>query len=166
MSTMSAPPTMITAATAQGSTGIVGPDAAEVAARLRFSATRLARLLRQQDQGGLSPTSTAALATIAREGPLTLGELAAAEQVAPPTITKAVHRLEKDHLVTRKTDDADRRVCRVAVTKEGQRLLDASRSRRTAWLAKRLGRLTPDDLARLDEAMDVLEQLTRCEPPR
>lgn len=142
------------------------PDTAEVAARLRFSATRLARLLRQQDQGGLSPTSIAALATIAREGPLTLGELAAAEQVAPPTITKAVHRLEADQLVSRTTDQGDRRVCRVAVTREGRRHLDASRSRRTAWLAKRLRRLSADDLARLDGAMDVLEQLTRCEPPR
>lgn len=132
---------------------------AEIAGPLRFSVIRLARLLRQQDRSGLSPTLTATLATIAREGPVTLGELAAHEQVAPPSITKVVAKLEADGLVTRRSDPADRRVSRVAITRAGQRRLEANRSRRTAWLESRLRELPPDDLARLEAAVEVLERL-------
>src|SRR6478609_6901118 len=131
----------------------------EIAGPLRFSVVRLARLLRQQDRSGLSPTLTASLATIAREGPLTLGELAAHERVAPPSVTKVVTKLEAEGLVTRQADPDDRRVSRVAVTRAGQRQLDANRGRRTAWLESRLRELAPEDLARLHAAVGVLEQL-------
>ena len=131
----------------------------EVAGPLRFSVIRLARLLRQQDRSGLSPTLTASLATIAREGPLTLGELAAHEQVAPPSVTKVVAKLEAEGLVTRQPDPTDRRVSRVAVTRAGQRRLDANRSRRTAWLESRLRELQPEELERLEAAVAVLERL-------
>lgn len=140
------------------------PDATEVAGRLRFSITRLARILRQQDQSGLSPTTTAALATIARQGPLTLGELAAVEQVAPPTITKSVTRLEEAGFVARQQDHADRRIHRVQVTAEGRRQLQESRSRRTAWLATRLHQFHSDDLERLADVLDLFERLTSSEP--
>src|SRR3954447_728059 len=99
---------------------------AEIAGALRYSVIRLGRLLRQQDRSGLSPTLTAALATISREGPLTLGELAGREQVAPPSITKVVAKLEAEGLVSRRADAADRRVSRVAITRAGQRRLDAN----------------------------------------
>ena len=80
-------------------------DPVEVAGRLRLSVTRLARILRHQDAGGLVPTLSSALATIDREGPLTLGTLAVREHVAPPSITKAVVKLEAMGFVERRTDE-------------------------------------------------------------
>ena len=132
----------------------------ELVGRLRYSVARLARLLRQQDGSGLTPTTTAMLASIGREGPITLGELAAHEQVAPPTITKSVDKLEAAGLVERIRDDADRRVCRVALTPAGRKQLDTNRSRRTAWLARQLRALPPEDLEKLGAAVEVLERLT------
>jgi DNA-binding MarR family transcriptional regulator len=141
------------------------PDPAEVAGRLRLPITRLARILRQQDQLGLTPTMTAALATIGREGPLTLGALAASEQVSPPTTTRIVAKLEAAGLVRRHADPADGRVTRVDLTAAGRRQLEAGRVRRTAWLATRLGDLSAEDLVRLDEAAAVLERLTSAPAP-
>jgi DNA-binding MarR family transcriptional regulator len=134
-------------------------DAVEVAGRLRMTAFRLTRLLRQQDTEGLAPTLSAALATIVRDGPLTLGELAAREHVAPPSITKAVEKLVAAGLATRAPDKTDRRVVRVTATAAGRRRVAQNRSRRTAWLAGRLTDLSPADLAKLAAATDVLERL-------
>ena len=132
----------------------------ELVGRLRLSVARLARLLRQQDESGMTPTMTATLATIAREGPLTLGALAAAEQVAPPTVTKAIDKLEAEGLVERIIDENDRRVCRVQITAAGHRQIEANRSRRNAWLADQLAALSADERERLAAAVDVLEHLT------
>jgi DNA-binding MarR family transcriptional regulator len=139
-------------------------DPAEVAARLRFSVVRLARLLRQQDQGGLTPSQSAALATIDREGPLTLGQLAQHEQLAPPTITKIVAQLEASGFVIRRVGATDRRVSQVEISPSGRRQLDANRSRRTAWLAARARDLDPDELDRLTAALAVLEKLATRPP--
>ena len=132
----------------------------ELVGRLRYSVARLSRLLRQQDQSGLTPTTTAMLATIARDGPLTLGELATLEQVAPPTITKAVGKLEEAGFVERVPDPGDRRVCRVVLTDGGRRQLDDNRSRRTAWLVERLDLLPTSDRERLGHVVELLEHLT------
>lgn len=144
-------------------------DLTDIAGRLRFTATRLARLLRQQDESGLSPTLAATLATISREGPLTLGELAAREQVAPPSITKVVARLEESGLVVRSSDAKDRRISRIALTPLGRRQLERSRNRRTAWLYTRLQGLRADELRCLGEAVAILERLVavpdRTAPP-
>jgi DNA-binding MarR family transcriptional regulator len=134
-------------------------DPVEVAGRLRLSAFRLTRLLRQQDTDTLPPTLSAALATIDREGPLTLGELAAREHVAPPSITKAVEKLVAAGLVARTPDAADRRCVRVRTTAAGRRRVAQNRSRRTAWLAARVADLSPADLAKLDAGTEVLERL-------
>jgi DNA-binding MarR family transcriptional regulator len=134
-------------------------DGDELASRLRFAIARLARLLRQQDQSGFGPTVVAALATIERHGPITLGELAGREQVAPPTITKVVEKLERNGLVTRTTDVADRRVNRVALTAKGTKQLAVYRTRRTEWLASRLQDLSPEEHAQLVAALPVLERL-------
>jgi DNA-binding MarR family transcriptional regulator len=131
----------------------------QFASRLRFAVARLARLLRQQDQSGFGPTLVAALATIERHGPITLGELAGREQVAPPTITKVVEKLEASGLVTRATDVLDRRINRVTVTAKGTKQLATYRSRRTEWLASRLQDLTPEEHDRLVAALPVLERL-------
>jgi DNA-binding MarR family transcriptional regulator len=138
----------------------------ELASRLRFSVARLARMLRQQDQSGFGPTLLAALATIERHGPITLGELAGREQVAPPTITKVVEKLETHGLVTRTTDLADRRVNRVTVTTKGTKQLAVYRSRRTEWLASRLQGLTPDERQQLIAALPLLERLIEVQETR
>ena len=134
-------------------------DPVDVAGHLRMSVARLARLLRQQDESGLSPTLTAALVTISRDGPLTLGQLAARERVAPPSITKVVGKLEDRGLVERRVDESDRRVTRVEISPAGREQLEASRTRRTAWLATRLLDLPDDDLGRLVQALPVLDAL-------
>jgi DNA-binding MarR family transcriptional regulator len=134
-------------------------DDLEVVARLRLSIARLARRLRQEAGTGLSPSQHSALITITLHGPLTLGRLARIEQVAPPTITRIVVKLEDDGLVARTVDPTDRRVTRVAVTTEGERRLDHGRNRRNVWLAQRLGTFPPADRRRLAAALDVLEAL-------
>jgi len=133
--------------------------AAEIAARLRLSATRLARRLRQESGAGLSPSQQSALAVIANHGPLTLGALAEHERVAPPSITKVVSKLECDGLVTRAPDPSDRRICRVAISPAGEALLDESRRRKTVWLAARINELPPAHQRRLADALDVLDEL-------
>lgn len=134
-------------------------DIAEVAARLRLSSTRLARRLRQQAGTGHTPSQLSALATIDHHGPLTLGALADHERVAPPSITKAVAKLEADGLVERATDPDDRRVQRVRTTKAGRNLIAETRRRKTTWLTARIRELPADEQARLAAALDVLDHL-------
>ena len=126
--------------------------------------TRLARRLRQQGESAASPTQLAALATIERDGPLTLGALAATERVRPPTITAAVGRLEEQGLVHRRTDLRDRRVARVEITPPGRRLLAQSRSRKTAYLERQLDTLTADERDTLERAAAILERVLEKEP--
>ena len=134
-------------------------DRSTEAERLRHGVNRLARLLRQQDDGDLGATSTAALATVRKRGPITLGELASAEQVSPPTMTKVVEKLEGRRFVSRVVDPNDRRVARVTITAAGTRFLEHSRARRTAWLAARLDEIDPQHVAQLAGTIDLLEAL-------
>ena len=137
----------------------VDPDITELAGRLRLASARLHRRLRQEAHTGLSPSQQSALGTIERHGPITLGDLAAAEVVAPPTITKVVAWLEEEGLIARTVDPSDRRVTRVSATAAGRRRLEQSRARRNAFLADRLEDLGPDAVRRLHEAIDALEAL-------
>src|SRR5271155_2573356 len=114
----------------------------ELAARLRLAVMRLSRRLRQQVAGGVTSSQVSALATVERLGSPTLGELAASEKVRPPSMTRIVVGLEEAGLVTRQVDSDDRRVARVMLTTEGRRVLQRSRSLRTAFLAQRLRRLS------------------------
>jgi DNA-binding MarR family transcriptional regulator len=134
-------------------------DPLEAAARLRLATARLARRLRQHAGSGLSQSMQSALASIDAHGPLTLGRLAKLEQVAPPTITRIVSRLEDDRLVHRSVDTHDRRVVRVAITTEGHRRLLHSRRRRNAWLARRLDAIDPALRADVLAATRLLEAL-------
>jgi DNA-binding MarR family transcriptional regulator len=127
--------------------------------RLRLVVTRLARRLRQQGETAASPTQLAVLATVERDGPLTLGDLAAVERVQPPTITAAVGRLQDRGLVRRRTDPVDRRIALVEVTAQGRRLLDESRSRKTAYLERRLAALSADERDTLERAAVILERI-------
>ncbi len=133
-------------------------DRAQLAGRLRLVVTRLNRRLRQQGETGLGASANSALATIARRGPLSLGELAALEGVKPPSITSTVSALEAQGLVTRVVDSADRRVSRVAVTPRGRLRLLRSRRRKTAYLAARLDALDERQLEVLEEAATILER--------
>jgi len=135
-----------------------------MAARLRLSATRLARQLRQQSDAGLSPSQLSVLATIDLHGPLTLGVLADHERVAPPTVTKAVAKLEASGLVQRAPDPTDRRVAWVSTTAKGDVVLARLRQRKNVWLAARLAELDAGQRARLAAALDVLDALTRDTP--
>lgn len=132
---------------------------AALASQLRLAVTRLARRLRTQLPGELSPSQLATLATVERLGPLTLGELSNAERVKPPTMTKIVACLEDQGLVSRTIDQSDRRVARVRATPGGLRFLEDSRQQKDAYLAERLRSLSGDDLAILERAAGVLEQL-------
>jgi DNA-binding MarR family transcriptional regulator len=114
----------------------------------------------------VSPTQISALATIERDGPITLGELAALEGVQPPTITAAVGRLVEQDLVHRRVDPDDRRVHRVEITHAGRRLLERSRSRKNAYLERRLRALSAEDRATLERAAGLLESLLRSEAER
>jgi DNA-binding MarR family transcriptional regulator len=131
----------------------------ELANALRPTLTRLARRLRQQDRTGLGPTLTAALSSINKHGGPTHGELAAIEQVAPPTITAVVGKMEAMGLVTRENDSVDRRVTRIRITPAGVEQLDEVRNRRTSWLASQLDTLTDDERQRVADAADVLAKL-------
>src|SRR5262245_13423725 len=134
-------------------------DRARLAGRLRLAVTRLHRQLRQQAGSGLTVSGESALATIARHGPVSLGDLAAHEGVKPPSVTTMVAALEAQGLVTRSVDAADRRVSLVAVTPRGRLRLQRSRNRKTAYLAARLARLDEREVEVLNEAAAVLERL-------
>jgi DNA-binding MarR family transcriptional regulator len=139
-------------------------DVGAMAAHLRISATRLARLLRRQADTGLTPSQLSALTSIERHGPLTLGALAEHERVAPPSITKVVAKLEEKRLVTRRVDAVDRRVAHVASTPAGSALIAEVRQRKDVWLAARLADLDDDQRTRLAAALDVIDELTGQDP--
>ncbi len=141
-------------------TGVRALDSeTELAARLRLAVTRLSRRLRQQVAGGVTSSQVSALATVERLGSPTLGELAAFEQVRPPSMTRIVVGLEAAGLVTRRVDADDRRVARVMLSAEGRRVLQRSRSLRTAFLARRLRRLSESERQALGELVALLERL-------
>jgi DNA-binding MarR family transcriptional regulator len=142
----------------------VAVDRARLAGRLRLTVTRLNRRLRLQGESGLSATAFSALATIARRGPIALGELAAAEGVKPPSITSTVAGLEAQGMVAREADASDRRVTRVTVTPRGRLRLLRSRSRKTAYLAARLEALDEPQLRVLEEAAAILERVLEEAP--
>ena len=131
----------------------------ELAARLRLVLNRLARRLRNQTPGDLSPSLTSALVTIELRGPITLGQLAASERVTPPSITRMVATLERLGLVRREADPGDRRVARVSLTPDGRRTVLRTRTRKTAYLAKRLHKLDESERAVVCAALPVLERL-------
>jgi len=131
----------------------------DLAHRLRPVLTRLARRMRQEAGGDLTPTQVAALATISRFGPLTPSELASREKIQRPTATRVLGLLEERGLVARTADPSDRRSSLVAATAAGSALLDAVRDRKDAFLARRLGTLTAAELATLDSAAEILERV-------
>jgi DNA-binding MarR family transcriptional regulator len=131
----------------------------EMTTRLRMVVARLNRRLRQEANEGATPSQLAALATIERHGPITLGDLAAHERVRPPTMTRIVAGLEETKFVKRSVDASDRRVSRVSITNEGSRLLVRSRTRRDAFLGSLLDHLDADELDLVERVVPILERL-------
>jgi DNA-binding MarR family transcriptional regulator len=131
----------------------------ELAARLRLAVLRLSRQLRQQVVGGLTSSQVAALAMVERLGAPSLGELAAAEQVRPPSMTRMVESLASAGLVERVVDSDDRRFARVRLTGEGRRTLQRTRSLKTAFLVRRLERLPATERAAVGDLVTLLEHL-------
>lgn len=135
-------------------------DITELAARLRMAMARLVRRARQEaTTAEMTPSMLSALAVVSSLGSPTLGELAAAERVRPPTVTKIVDRLEDAGLVVREQDLDDRRIARVQLTDAGRRFVDRTRSRASAYMARRLKTLSDDEREVLEAAVPILERL-------
>ena len=135
-------------------------EQAALADRLHSAAIRLLRRLRAEDAAsGVSAPRLSALSVLVFGGAHTMGELAAAEQVRPPTISRLVRELERDGLVERAGDPHDARVQRVRATAAGRALLAAGRARRVERLAASVAELTAEERAALAAALPLLERL-------
>jgi DNA-binding MarR family transcriptional regulator len=130
-----------------------------LAAHLRVAIARSNRRLRQEAGTGLSPSLHAALATVEARGPLTPSELAQRERVQRPTATKLIAKLETAGLVTRTADPTDGRSFLIAISPAGAQLLREARSRKDAFLARRVATLPAEDRATLERAAALLERL-------
>lgn len=147
-------------------TRITDTTLTDSAARLRMAIVRTARRLRQEaasETSGLTPTSTAALATIERHGPLTPSELARIERVKRPTITRTLNCLEREGLIERTADPTDRRSALVAINGAGRERLRRLRGRKNAYLARRMRDLPATDVETLERAAEILDRMREGE---
>jgi DNA-binding MarR family transcriptional regulator len=131
----------------------------DLAGHLRLVIARSARRLRQEAGADLSPSLTAALATVDRHGPITPSELAARERIQRPTVTRILGRLEEAGFVSRTPDPHDRRSSVVVATPAGSALMEELRTRKTAYLARKIETLSAEDRAVLERASNVLERM-------
>jgi DNA-binding MarR family transcriptional regulator len=137
-----------------------GEDAEALADHLHSAAIHLLRQLRKEDDAsGLSAPRLSALSVVVFGGPLTLGELARAEQVKPPTMTRIVTGLEREGLVRRKGDPHDRRLTHIEATSKGQKVLTAGRARRVKKLATAVSRMEKKELAELRRGVQLLRDV-------
>jgi DNA-binding MarR family transcriptional regulator len=141
-------------------------DAMAVADSLRPTLLRLARELRRERIAGVSPHQVGLLAAIKYAPGVTVGELATSERVSTAAMSKRVTRLQRDGLVARTKSESDRRRVGLTLTDDGQRTLRRVRSRRTAWLASRLGTLSRDELEAIGAAVEPLMRLLADEEGR
>ena len=153
------------AAATAGAPSTASDDEGELAAHLRMSVMRLARRLRQLDVAadGVTLSQLSAIYVLIGQGPLTVGDLAAAEKVQPPTMTRLVGRMEEDGYVRRSPHPTDGRVVIVEATEAGARLVEASRLRRTAELSRRLAQLAPAERQSLAALVGLLDKLVEAD---
>jgi DNA-binding MarR family transcriptional regulator len=136
-----------------------------VADRLHTAFFHLMRRLRRVDEvSGMTTSKLSALAVIVHSGPLSLGDLASAEQVRAPSMTRIVQELLADGMVTRVPDTEDRRVVRIHATPKGRRALHQGRSGRVALLASWLATLKPAEQTKVEEVAALLESLLGVTP--
>jgi DNA-binding MarR family transcriptional regulator len=144
------------------------PAAAETpaidAARLRQAFARLSRRLRRHQQAGLTPTQLAALYTVEQAGPLRLSDLAAAEGIAPSTLTRLVAALDERGYVKRCAVAGDARASELAITPTGREVLEHLRQESTTALAQSLALLSPEQRGAIAAALPALEQLAEGVP--
>lgn len=135
-----------------------------LAASLRVSVARLGRRLRSEraDDVPVSVSGLGVLGLLHREGDRTIGQLAAAERVQPPSMTRTVSCLERDGFVERHPHPTDGRQVLIGLTPQGRALIHTERRRRDAWLAQRLKELTPDERDLLRRAAPLLERLSNA----
>ena len=137
-------------------------DPLAVADRLHSAAIHLLRRVRTRDrESGIGPAQLSALSVLVFAGPRSLGELAAAEQVRPPTMSRIVAGLMRAGLVRRHVTKEDRRRLRLEATAKGTDLLWAARNRRVESLAATLRQLPADQVEQLRQAAEVIDQLSR-----
>jgi DNA-binding MarR family transcriptional regulator len=133
-------------------------DAAALADQLHSAAIHLLRKLRREDaESGLNAPRLSALSVVVFGGPLTLGDLADAEQVRPPTMTRIVDALAELRLVTKKKNAQDGRSTLIQATAAGKKLLMQGRERRVRALAAQIAALGSADLASLETATEILK---------
>lgn len=136
------------------------PSSIELADRLHSAAIHLLRSLRREDdRTGLSAPRLSALSVVVFTGPVKLVDLAGAEQVRPPTMTRLVQALESDGLVRRTDDKTDGRAFRITATAKGRRLLMEARKRRVRALTRRVNSLTKEEQRTLTRAVRLLERV-------
>lgn len=136
----------------------------DVADRLHSAAIRLLRRARRGDPlTGVSPAQLSALSVL-MSGPKTLGELAAAEQVRPPTMSRLVGEMQRAGVARRVTDRDDKRVARVHATAKGLRALERGRGMRIEALERLVVGLDEDDLEALERAVTVIEDMLGARP--
>jgi DNA-binding MarR family transcriptional regulator len=134
-----------------------------VRARLRLVLLRLARRIRQEAGAGVTPSQLSALSSINYLGPVRLGSLAEHERISKPSVTRIVAALEETGYVERRRDSDDGRSFLVAVTPAGARVLEQSRDRADAYLARQLAALAPEDRAAVERSVPILEKLLEVE---
>ena len=136
------------------------PDVMATADRLHSAAIHLLRRVHKQDTAtGEGPARLSALSVLVFGGPKTLGELAAAEQVKPPTMSRIVAGLARSRLIEITADPQDARRMRIRATSKGTRLLQKGRKLRITYLASHLDALAPEEQTKLAEAVEILKRL-------
>jgi DNA-binding MarR family transcriptional regulator len=137
------------------------PNRAEVADALHSAAIHLLRGVRKEDElTGVGPARLSALSVLVFGGPMRLTDLARAEQVKPPTMTKIVAGLEARGLVRRRADSSDARAVKLGATARGSKLLQSGRQRRVNRLAAALRGATPEELGVLASAATIIERVS------
>jgi DNA-binding MarR family transcriptional regulator len=137
-------------------------DAHAIAERIHSAAIRLLRRLRKSDSAeGLSGPKSSALSVLVFGGPQTLKDLAAAEQVRAPTMSRLVAEMEAEGFATKTEDKDDRRVVRITATAKGKALLEAGRERRLEVLTAQVDALSRAERETLRSAAEILLRLNR-----
>jgi DNA-binding MarR family transcriptional regulator len=138
-------------------------DRAALADRLHSLAIHLLRRVKRgDDASGLSAPRLSALSVVIYRSPISLTELAKAEGVTAPTMTRLVQALVKAGLVEKSVDASDNRAVLLRATDAGRETLELARARRLAAIEELLSRLEPDDAARVERAVSILEPLLRA----